>query len=159
MFYKYFNVHNSLHKYWITVQPWSIDSNLFAVVNQHRKVSVISQVHAGLGQTADWTSCGADSVHGCGQRVKLRDASVLNHWDLVVLHRQAVGDRCGVAVPEPRVHIHGPRSQVLLKHLPELHGVSAQQGHGVLHRQPAASPGRSVVPHVGSHVNLEMTKD
>lgn len=148
-----------MHKFQVTTQLFSIDSNFFAVINQHRKMSIISQVHARLGPTGDGTSCGAHSVHACSQRMELRDASVLNHWNLVVLRGQAVGDSCCVAVPKSRVYIHRSSCQVLLKHLPELHRLATQQGHGVLHRQPAASPGWCVVPHVSSHMNLEMTQD
>ncbi|TNN53233.1 hypothetical protein EYF80_036595 [Liparis tanakae] len=108
---------------------------------------IVPQVQARLGEPGHWTSRGAHSVHARSQRVQLRDASVLDHRDLVVLGGQAVGDGRGVAVPKSGVYVHRPSRQVLLKHLSELGRLPVQQGHGVLHRQPPASPGRSVVPH------------
>ena len=158
-FYKYFNVQNNLHKNSFNIESFSVDSDLLAVINQHRKMSAAPQVHGSFGEAGYRPRGGAHSVHARGQRVKLSDASVLDHRDLVVLHGKAVGDGCRVAVPESRVYVHRSSCQVLLKHLSELHGLSTQQGHGVLHRQTPAPPCRCVIPHVSSHMNLKRTFD
>lgn len=59
-------------------------------------------------------------------------------------------------VPETgRVPVVRSRRHVLLEYLGKLDWVGAQEGHWSVHGQPAASSGRSAVPHVCAHVDLQ----
>lgn len=150
-----------------------IGDNFFIVLHEASKPKVSPVICVGHFLQAGQSGIGLRAVkfvHATGQPAygrttpvshaarHGRDAPILDDGNFVGLHRQAVGKSCGILVPEAcRVPIARSRYHVFLEYLRKLYRVGAEECHRAVDRKPAATSGRSAVPHVCAHVNLEVS--
>ena len=94
--------------------------------------------------------------HGAGPQGNRegRNASTLDHGDLIGLHVQPPVEHGGVLVAHGRVHVHRRGHDFLGKHLWGPLCVCSQESHGVLDGQLPPTAGRAVAGTVGHVVDL-----